>query len=68
MTTTSGTRDQDFGTSVHGNEFTSRLRGIQAHDGVFTAITQADSREFKTLHGAVAHMARYGFNAYGHRA
>lgn len=56
-----------FGITVHGNEFSNQLRGIQAHDGIFTAITAASSREFKTLTGAVRHMAAYGFDAHGRR-
>lgn len=57
----------DFGISVHGNEFSNSTRGIAQHDGVFTAIAQAHSREFKTLAGAVRFMARYGYDAHGRR-
>lgn len=61
------TQAAEFGTTVHGNEFSNQTRGIQAHDGVFTAITAASSREFKTLKGAIRHMAHYGFDAHGRR-
>lgn len=57
----------NFGTTVHGNEFSNLTRGIQAHDGIYTAITSAFSREFKTLRGAVAYMARMGYDAQGRR-
>jgi hypothetical protein len=63
MTTTTST----FGINVFGGEFSSTTRGIAQHDGVFTAITQAHSRDFKTLNGAVAFMARYGYDAHGRR-
>lgn len=56
-----------FGITIHGNEFSSSTRGIAQHDGIFTAITQAHSRDFKTLRGAVAFMARYGYDAHGDR-
>lgn len=62
MTTT-----QSFSTNVYGGEFSSTTRGIARHSGVYTAITQAHSREFKTLAGAVAFMARYGYDAHGRR-
>ena len=64
MTTTTAAT---FGTTVHGNEFSNQMRGIQAHDGIFTAITAAHSRDFRTLNGAVRHMARYGYDAHGRR-
>lgn len=57
----------DFGINVYGGEYCSTTRGIAAHDGIYTAITQAHSREFKTLKAAVAFMARYGFDAHGRR-
>lgn len=66
-TNTATTKVADFGTTVHGNEFSNSTRGIAQHDGVFTAITQAHSREFKTLKGAVAFMNRYGYDARGQR-
>lgn len=62
MTTT-----QDFSTNVYGGEFSSTTRGIAYHDRTFTAITQVHSRDFKTLKGAVAFMARYGYDAHGRR-
>lgn len=52
---------QTFSLNVFGNEYSSTTRGIAQHDGVFTAVTQTDSRDFKTLKGAVAFMARFGY-------
>lgn len=64
MTTT---QPQGFSDNVFGNEFSNHRRGIQKHSGGFTAITSADSRDFKTLAGAVAFMARRGYDAHGRR-
>lgn len=54
-----------FSINVYGGEFSSTTRGIAQHDGIYTAITQVHSREFKTLGGAIAFMARYGYDAHG---
>jgi hypothetical protein len=62
MTTT-----QEFSDTVFGNEFTSRRRGIVKHSGGYTAMTSADSRDFKTLKGAIDFMARRGYDAHGRR-
>lgn len=58
---------QDFSTNVYGGEYSSTTRGIATHDGTYTAITQAHSRDFKTLRAAIAFMARYGYDAHGRR-
>ena len=42
--------------------------GYVFHDGIYTAMTRIDSRDFKTEKGAIAWLARWGYSADGKRS